>query len=296
MSDAFRLKLQENSKRIGSLLDDLLFNQFCHSGEYRIEGLISAIRYATLNGGKRLRSFLVVECAALFGFNGPAVLHVGAAIECVHCYSLIHDDLPAMDDGHIRRGKPTVHIEYDEATAILAGNSLLTYAFEIIFSPEIELKDGIRSDLALLLARSAGLDGMLGGQMLDMQEEFLDETSIFTLLGMKTGALMRFSCEAGAIIAGVGNDERIRLRNFGENLGIIFQLADDLLDLDNCQKNLEKISIKNATSKKNSFVRLKGSDWIKKEITRRTVETLKILECYGQKAQSLRELTNFLSY
>lgn len=290
MNDDLLLKLQENSQKIESLLNDLL----SHQSFYLNDRLRSAIRYAIL-GGKNIRSFLVAECASLFGLSNPTVLRVGAAIECVHCYSLILDDLPSMDNGYIRRGKPTLHLQYDEATAILAGNSLLTYAFEIICSPETQLKDSIRSELTLSLARNAGIQGMLGGQMLDIQNEFLDEKQLLTIQEMKTGSLMRFACEAGAIIAHANQEEKARLRYYGENLGIVFQLVDDLLDFEEDCATIEKKSAKNATTKNNSFVKIKGQEWIKQEIDQYNKKMIKILSSYGKKAQSLIDIMHFVS-
>ncbi|AHA28182.1 polyprenyl synthetase family protein [Candidatus Liberibacter americanus] len=294
MNDIARLKLQDNSKRIESILDRLLSreNFQCKSHNDR---LISAMRYAILNGGKKLRSFLLVECAALFEFYDPVVLQIGAAIECIHCYSLIHDDLPSMDDGHIRRGKPTVHIKYDEATAILSGNSLLTYAFEIIFSPKTKLEDKIRCELAFSLSCSSGAKGMLGGQMMDVQDEYPDENNPFIVPEMKTGALMRFACEAGAIIANASQEDKIRLRNFGNNLGIIFQLVDDILDFKSNTHKVDKKSMKNATNKKNCLIKIKGEQWIKQEIDKQTNSAIDILSCYGKKSQPLIEFARFLS-
>ncbi|MBY7649532.1 MAG: polyprenyl synthetase family protein [Candidatus Liberibacter europaeus] len=294
MESVLQLKLQNNSKLIESLLDILLSSESLNYKTNSTDILLSAMRYSILNGGKKLRSFLIAECAALFGFNDPVVLRIGAAIECIHCYSLIHDDLPAMDDGHIRRGKPTVHIKYDEATAILAGNSLLTYAFEILFSPDTRLEDRIRSELALSLSRNSGMNGMLGGQIMDLKDEIPDENNIFIIQKMKTGSLMRFACEAGAIIANANQEEKTRLCRVGENLGIIFQLVDDLLDFEN-DLHTSKKSTKNATTQKHCLIKLKGKHWIEQEIIQRTKNTIDILNHYGKKAHYLIEVTRFLS-
>ncbi|XCD38615.1 polyprenyl synthetase family protein [Candidatus Liberibacter asiaticus] len=294
MNGGLPSKLQENSKRIDTILDDLLLQTASHMQTQHNDRLLSAIRYALL-GGKKIRSFLDTECASLFNVNHLTALRVGAAIECIHCYSLIHDDLPSMDNGYIRRGKPTVHIQYDEVTAIIAGNGLLTYAFEIISSPKTQLKDNIRSQLMLSLTHNIGLQGMLGGQMLDIQDEFIDETQVFMIQKMKTGALMCFACESGAIMAHASQNEKERLRCFGENLGIIFQLADDLLDCEEDLQKIEKKSIQSAVTKKNSFVKIKGKKWIKKEIDRRKQQVIEIISPYGEKAQSLIELAHYIS-
>ncbi|AKK20650.1 polyprenyl synthetase family protein [Candidatus Liberibacter africanus] len=295
MNDDLLSKLQKNSTIIDKILDELLLHTSCHMQTQHNDRLLSAIRYA-LCGGKKIRAFLVTECASLFKTNYLTALRIGAAIECIHCYSLIHDDLPAMDNGHTRRGKPTVHIQYDEVTAILAGNSLLTYAFEIICSPETQLDDKARSELMLSLTRNIGLQGMIGGQMLDIQDEFIDEKQMFMIQKMKTGKLMGFACEAGAIIANTSQEEKQRLRCFGENLGIIFQLVDDLLDFADDSFKTTKKSSKNATTKNNSCVKIKGKEWVKQEIHRRNKKILEIMDSYKEKSQFLIKLSNYISF
>jgi farnesyl diphosphate synthase len=229
----FTRRLATNARTVEGLLERLL-GQTTEADEIaRPANLLAAMRHGVLNGGKRLRPFLVIECADLLGGNRDAALRVGAALECVHCYSLVHDDLPAMDDDDMRRGQPTVHRAFDEATAILAGDSLLTFAFDIIAAPETALSDAQKVELILALGRAAGHGGMAGGQALDLAAEKSppDEAGIVTLQAMKTGALIRFACEAGAIVAGASKEDRARLRAFGEKIGLAFQLADDLLDL-----------------------------------------------------------------
>ncbi|MEG8099531.1 polyprenyl synthetase family protein [Candidatus Liberibacter brunswickensis] len=295
MNNTLLSKLQENSARVDNLLDKLLSDTSCHITKQHNDRLLSAIRYA-LHGGKKIRSFLATECYSLFNTDKHSTaLRIGAAIECVHCYSLIHDDLPAMDNGYIRRGKPTVHIQYDEVTAILAGNSLLTYAFEIICSPETKLEDSIRSELIISLTRNIGIQGMLGGQMLDIQDKFIDEKHMFMIQEMKTGALMRFACEVGAILAHASEEEKDRLRFFGENLGIIFQLVDDLIDFEDNNSKTKKNSAKNATNKNNSFVKIKGKKWIEEEINRINQRITKVISSYGKKSQFLIEIVNYIS-
>jgi farnesyl diphosphate synthase len=203
------------------------------------ERLVAAMRHAALGGGKRLRPFLVVESAALFGVPAEATLDAAAAVECVHCYSLVHDDLPAMDDDDLRRGRPTVHKAFDDWTAILAGDALLTLAFEALTTPLGRGADpATATALVAALARAAGAAGMVGGQCLDLEADKLgapprpDAAHVERLQAMKTGALMRWSCEAGAILGGAGTNERVALATYGARLGLVFQIADDILDVE----------------------------------------------------------------
>ncbi|MGG7518285.1 polyprenyl synthetase family protein [Allorhizobium undicola] len=293
----FQDRLQEAASRVQALLADLLGAAVQDDEIARPEQLLSAMRHAVLNGGKRLRPFLVLETARLLGGNEEAALRVGAALECLHCYSLVHDDLPAMDDDDLRRGQPTVHVAFDEATAILAGDSLLTLAFDIIADPRCGLNDGARADLVLALARAAGLGGMAGGQMLDLaaERQAPDEQAIVTLQAMKTGALLRFACEAGAMIAGTDQQDRQRLRRFGELVGRAFQLADDLLDITADAATMGKATGKDAGRNKATLVSLKGQDWAEAELDRLVAEAVALLEPYGEKATVLMEAAHFIA-
>ena len=228
----FPTLLSARAAAVEKLLAKLLSDHPQEGELIRPPRLMQAVRHGVLNGGKRLRPFLVMESAALFDGNYEASLRVAAALECVHCYSLIHDDLPAMDNDDLRRGQPTVHKAFDEAAAILAGDSLLTFAFDIIADPATELPGKARLDLILALSRASGMGGMAGGQALDLraQTDQPDEAGIIRLQAMKTGALLRFACEAGPIIAGASNEDRQHLAEFGSAIGLAFQLADDLLD------------------------------------------------------------------
>ena len=212
---AFETLLGARAGALEALLRRLLDARTLSGEIARPERLMAAMRHGVLNGGKRLRPFLVMESAALFAADGEAALRVAAALECVHCYSLIHDDLPAMDDDDLRRGQPTVHKAFDEATAILAGDALLTLAFDIIADEATALPTERRAALVLALARAAGAGGMVGGQMLDLDagRSPPDEAGIIRLQAMKTGALIRFACEAGAILAGASPADRERLRS-----------------------------------------------------------------------------------
>ncbi|MBU2325850.1 MAG: polyprenyl synthetase family protein, partial [Alphaproteobacteria bacterium] len=236
--------------------------------------------------------------AAMLGGDPQAAARIGAALECVHCYSLIHDDLPAMDDDDLRRGKPTVHKQYDEATAILAGDGLLTYAFDIIASPETPLPDAAKVMLVLELSRAAGIGGMAGGQMLDLaaDEEQPDEEGIVRLQAMKTGALLRFACEAGAIIASRPAEDRDRLRRFGEIVGRAFQVADDLLDVTSDAATLGKATGKDAARGKATLVGLRGTDWARAELDRLVAEANALLDPYGSEAEPLKEAAHFIAY
>src|SRR5262245_60336378 len=227
----FEPRLRTFAGRIEARLDQLL-----PLGKYGAPRLVEAMRYALLAPGKRIRPFFVAESAHLFGVAESHALMAGAAIECVHCYSLVHDDLPAMDDDDLRRGRPTVHKAFDEATAILAGDSLLTFAFDILARPETHPDAAIRIALVQGLARAAGIGGMAGGQMLDLAAEgrfgkedaASTEAEIMRLQAMKTGAILKFSCVAGAILGGAPKSALDAVARYGQALGQAFQIADDL--------------------------------------------------------------------
>ena len=268
------------------------------SGEIaRPERLIAAMRHGVLNGGKRVRPFLVMESAALFSADGEAALRVAAALECVHCYSLIHDDLPAMDDDDLRRGQPTVHKAFDEATAILAGDALLTLAFDIIADGTTALPAERRATLVLALARAAGPGGRGGGQALDREaeRERPDEADIIRLQAMKTGALIRFACEAGAIVAGASPADRERLAEFGSAIGLAFQLADDLLDLTADAEQMGKATRKDAAAGKATLAALHGADWAREQLHGLIDQAHALLEPYGESAALLKAAATFIA-
>lgn len=292
----FETRLRDNAARTEALLGELLSGNARPDEITRPENLLEAMRHGVLNGGKRLRPFLVIETADLLGGDPTAALHVGAALECLHCYSLVHDDLPAMDNDDLRRGQPTVHKKYDEATAILAGDSLLTLAFDIIAS-KTDLADDRKAALVLALARAAGIGGMAGGQALDLAAEKHppDEAGIITLQAMKTGALIRFACEAGAIIAGSDASERQRLRSFGEKIGLAFQLADDLLDLTSDAATMGKATGKDATRGKGTLIALRGADWATTRLRELVKEAADLLAPYGDRAAVLIETARFVA-
>ncbi|WP_105425782.1 polyprenyl synthetase family protein [Neorhizobium tomejilense] len=294
---AFETRLRQSAAETGALLSSLLSDTPLSDETTRPAQLMAAMRHGSLNGGKRLRPFLVRESAALLGGPAEAALRVGVALECLHCYSLIHDDLPAMDNDDLRRGQPTVHKAFDEATAILAGDSLLTYAFDIVAAPETMLADRLKTELVLSLARAAGPGGMAGGQALDLAAEKSppDEAGITTLQAMKTGALLRFACEAGAIIAGSEPEHLQRLRLFGQKIGLAFQLADDLLDLTSDAETMGKATGKDAGRGKGTLVALHGIGWAEDRLDVLTAEAVELLAPYGERASILQETACFIA-
>lgn len=294
---AFEMALIRRAAAVEVLLRRLLDDRPLSGEIARPDRLMAAMRHGVLNGGKRLRPFLVMESAALFSADGEAALRVAAALECVHCYSLIHDDLPAMDDDDLRRGQPTVHKAFDEATAILAGDALLTLAFDIVAGEATVLPAERRVALVLALARAAGAGGMVGGQKLDLEAEQTppDEAGIITLQAMKTGALIRFACEAGAIIAGAPAEDRERLAEFGSAIGLAFQLADDLLDLTADASQMGKATGKDAAAGKGTLVALHGANWARSQLHGLVGQAHALLDPFGDKAALLKEAATFIA-
>jgi farnesyl diphosphate synthase len=293
----FEAALLARTGPIEALLRRLLDDRPLSGEIARPQRLMEAMRHGVLNGGKRLRPFLVMESAALFSADGEAALRVAAALECVHCYSLIHDDLPAMDDDDLRRGQPTVHKAFDEATAILAGDALLALAFDIIADEATMLPAERRAALVLALARAAGAGGMVGGQMLDLEAERIgpDEAGIIRLQAMKTGALIRFACEAGAIIAGAPPVDRERLAEFGSAIGLAFQLADDLLDLTADAHQMGKATGKDAAAGKATLVALHGANWAWDQLQGLVDQAHALLDPYGEAAVLLKQAAKFVA-
>jgi farnesyl diphosphate synthase len=278
-------------------LDRLLGERPLEGEIVRPQRLLAAMRHGALDGGKRLRPFLVMESAALFDVGRSDALAIAAALECVHCYSLIHDDLPAMDDDDLRRGKPTVHKAFDEATAILAGDALLTYAFDILASGESAVQAAARLELVAGLARAAGIGGMAGGQVLDLAAEKSppDEAGIITLQAMKTGALIRFACEAGAIAGGAGGEDRERLAEFGSAIGLAFQLADDLLDHSADAATVGKATGKDVAAGKATLVALHGAGWARRQLSGLVEQATALVAPYGERARLLVEAARFVA-
>jgi len=270
----------------------------------RPERLMAAMRHGVLAGGKRLRPFLVIETARLFGVDPAEAVSAGAAVELIHCYSLVHDDLPAMDDDDIRRGKPTVHKAYDDATAILVGDALLTLAFDVMARPSTHPDAGVRAELVLTLARAAGLGGMVGGQLLDLAAEGrfgdgapvpLADAEIRRLQAMKTGALIRVSCEAGAILGRAVSAERHALENYGRILGLAFQIADDLIDAEGDASAAGKATGKDAALGKGTLVSLMGASWARDELDRLVAAAGAALDHFGPRAETLKALAHFVA-
>jgi farnesyl diphosphate synthase len=295
---AFESRLAGHAFAVEAVLRRILDDRLLPGEIARPERLLSAMRHGVLNGGKRLRPFLVLESAALFdpGSGNDAALAVAAALECVHCYSLIHDDLPAMDDDDLRRGQPTVHKAYDEAAAILAGDSLLTLAFDILADGSA-LPAETRLGLVTGLARAAGLGGMTGGQMLDLAAAHVapDEAGIIRLQAMKTGALIRYACEAGAILTRAPTADRERLAEFGSAIGLAFQLADDLLDMTADASQVGKATGKDAAAGKATLAALHGSDWARRQLKGLVEQAHSLLEPYGDRAATLKAAAIFVA-
>jgi farnesyl diphosphate synthase len=258
--------------------------------------VVDAMRYSTMGGGKRIRPYLVINSAGLFNVNPTNALRAAAAVEMLHCYSLVHDDLPAMDDSDLRRGRATVHKEFDEATAILAGDGLLTLAFEVLSHPETHPDGGVRADLVHALAVAAGAAGMVGGQMIDLTAENakLDIGAITRLQRMKTGAIIAFSCEAGAILGHAGPHARAALNAYAHDLGLAFQIVDDLLDAEGNADVTGKPVGADAAAGKATFVSILGLERARDQARILGEQANAHLDSFGAKADPLRWMTEFV--
>jgi farnesyl diphosphate synthase len=259
--------------------------------------LYDAMRYAAMGGGKRMRGFLVMEGARQFGVSRASALRVAGAIELLHAYSLVHDDLPAMDDDDLRRGKPTVHKAFDEATAILAGDALQTQAFQVLADEDTHSDSAVRIELVRCLARAAGARGMCGGQMLDMLAEQagapLDEPAIGRLQLLKTGRLIEFSAEAGAILGKAPMSQRQALAAYGRDVGAAFQIADDLLDVTASAAETGKRTGKDAEAGKATLVTLLGVERARLQAERLAEQAIRHLDSFGERADLLRALAAY---
>ena len=255
-----------------------------------------AMRYSALAPGKRLRPFLVLASAQLFGVARRCALQVAAATEMVHAYSLVHDDLPAMDNSDLRRGRPTCHKEFDEATAVLAGDGLLTAAFEVLADPDTHGDPAVRCELVTALAGAAGAAGMVGGQMIDLiaEHQTLDIGAITRLQRMKTGALIAFSCEAGAILAKAPHELRTALRGYAHDLGLAFQIADDLLDVEGSAAETGKPVGADVASGKATFVSILGVTRARAQAELLIRQAIAHLDLFEQRAELLREAARFV--
>jgi len=295
----FAKHLDKTAEDTENLLSTLLSDTVLSDEIVRPKRLVDAMRYSSLAGGKRLRPFLVVESAAVFDVSREAALLAGAALECIHCYSLIHDDLPSMDNSDLRRGRPTLHRAYDDATAILAGDALLTIAFDIITRDEIHREPAVRLALTRALARASGVGGMAGGQMLDLAGEgrFGDRepVDVARLQQMKTGALLRFGCIAGAILGQASRAEYNALDDFGRALGEAFQIADDLLDVEGDAATLGKPAGADAELGKTTFVTQLGIEGAKQRVRDLLARGDAALSIFGARADVLRAAAHFVA-
>ncbi len=258
--------------------------------------VVDAMRYATMGGGKRIRPYLVINSAGLFDVHSDYALRTAAAVEMLHCYSLVHDDLPAMDNSDLRRGRPTAHKEFDEATAILAGDGLLTMAFEVLADPATHPDGHVRADLAHALAKAAGAAGMVGGQMIDLlaEHERLDIGAITRLQRLKTGEIIAFSCEAGGILGHAPPHMRQALVSYAHDLGLAFQIVDDLLDAEGTAAETGKPVGADAAAGKATFVSILGLERARAQARLLGDQANGHLEIFGAKADPLRWMTDFV--
>jgi len=301
-SSDFNTRLATVAAETEAQLDRLLRPEPVEGETTRPERLLAAMRHAVLGGGKRLRPFLLFESAALFGASREGALLAGAALECLHCYSLVHDDLPAMDDDELRRGRPTVHKAFDHATAILAGDALLTLAFDCVARADVHPDASVRIALVTELARAAGLGGMAGGQMLDLAAEgrfdrkrALAEDEIATMQAMKTGALIGFACRAGAILGQADAAARDSIDRYGAALGQAFQIADDLLDVEGDSATLGKTAGKDAAAGKATLVASLGAAGARARLAALIAQADAALAPFGAKADILRAAARFIA-
>jgi farnesyl diphosphate synthase len=259
--------------------------------------VVEAMRYSALAPGKRLRPFLALASAQLFAVSRRSALQAAAAVELVHAYSLVHDDLPAMDDSDLRRGRPTCHKQFDDATAVLAGDGLLTYAFEVLAQPDTHGDPAVRCELVTALAQAAGAAGMVGGQMIDLLAEndpTLDIGAITRLQRLKTGALIAFSCEAGGILGKAGAEQRLALRGYAHDLGLAFQIADDLLDIEGSAAETGKPVGSDAAAGKATFVSILGAERARAQAAHLVRQAVAHLDLFEKKADLLRQAAHFV--
>ncbi|MFM7379036.1 MAG: polyprenyl synthetase family protein [Erythrobacter sp.] len=297
LAEASGNALGDEIKRVQSEIDSL-FDALLPVPDDTSARLVEAMRYAAIGGGKRVRPLLVCSTAALFGVSRDAALRAGAAIEAIHVYSLIHDDLPCMDNDDLRHGKPTLHKAYDEATAVLAGDALHALAFEILADDATSEDPFTRSELILTLGQASGMSGMAGGQMMDMvaDEEGVvyDLQAITKLQQLKTGALLAASVEMGAILGKVPPQGRAHLRAYARDIGLAFQIADDLLDVEGDIAKAGKALRKDNEQGKQTFVTLMGVDQAREQARALVVQAVLRLASYGSEADILRALARFI--
>jgi len=289
------VSFEEALVQAASLTDSLLERLLAAPPDLEAR-VYEAMRYAALSPGKRLRPFLVLAGARLFGVTRQCALQVAAAIEMVHAYSLVHDDLPAMDDSDLRRGRPTCHRQFDEATAVLAGDGLLTAAFGVLAHPDTHGDPAVRCELVAALAGAAGAAGMVGGQMIDLiaERQPLDIGAITRLQRMKTGALIAFSCEAGAMLAKAPAEPRAALHGYAHDLGLAFQIADDLLDVEGSADETGKPVGADAAAGKATFVSILGVERARAQAELLVSQATAHLDLFGGRAELLREAARFV--
>jgi len=288
----FAAALAEAAERTDAVIDKLL--PVPDGLEARV---VEAMRYAALGPGKRLRPFLVLASAQLFAVVQRSALQAAASVELVHAYSLVHDDLPAMDNSDLRRGRPTCHKAFDDATAVLAGDGLLTMAFEVLAHSDTHGDPAVRCELVAALAQAAGGAGMVGGQMIDLIAEHrpdLDIGAITRLQRLKTGALIAFSCEAGAILGKAPVEPRLALRGYAHDLGLAFQIADDLLDVEGSAGETGKPTGQDAAAGKATFVSILGVERARAQARLLVQQSITHLELFDEKADLLRQAARFV--
>lgn len=288
---AFQFAIKETASLVEEALDGFLPTQDGPLGR-----VADAMRWGALDGGKRLRPFLAVAAADMFDCPRVRSVRVGCAVEMIHCYSLIHDDLPAMDDSDLRRGRPSVHKKFDDATAILAGDALLTQAFEILAEVETHPDGAVRCAVALELARAAGKAGMVGGQMIDIyaEQKDFDLAGVTQLQALKTGALIRFSAVGGGVIGGGSDDEIAALAAYAEDLGLAFQIVDDILDATQDAETLGKPAGQDAEMDKATFIKILGMDGAKDKAAELVERCKSHLERFGERAAPLKGAADFV--
>ena len=293
----FLVQLGIAATTVEAYLSDILTKQEAAGTPRR---LAEALRHAVLAGGKRFRPYLVFNCAALFGVERNAALPAAAAVECIHCYSLVHDDLPSMDNDELRRGQPTVWKAYDEWTAILAGDALQAIAFELISGPQCHEDPEVRAALVETLAMASGAAGMVGGQVLDLEAGKLPSreaptiADVTRLQSMKTGRLITAACEMGAILGKATKSERAAVRTYGEHLGMAFQISDDLLDVEGTTTSVGKATGKDAAAGKATFVGLLGIDAARVHLDRSISAAITALSAFGTKAEPLADAARLM--
>lgn len=283
--------IEETAENIAKTIDRLLPESDLAEGR-----LFEAMRYSTVGGGKRLRPFLVMQSARLFNVDSSRARRVAAALEMVHCYSLIHDDLPAMDNADMRRGKPSAHKKFDEATAILAGDALLSLGFEILCDAKTHEDPRVRCELVSLLSKASGANGMVGGQMLDLigEEEEFDVGTISRLQRLKTGMLMAFACEAGAILGKSDEPHRKALRNYAHDLGLAFQVTDDILDVEADPIITGKPANQDEASGKATFVSTLGKEKARMRAEMLVAQACRHLHIFGDRADMLKSFARYV--